>query len=73
MLVPKLFRRLGDQTRSLENARLASTQLARQRVEREEVEIYLERLPAHRWRGVSDVGGGRARLLGSRSAATRSS
>jgi hypothetical protein len=70
MLVPKLFRRLGDQTRSLENARLAATQLARQRVEREEVEIYLERLPDHRWR---DVGGVRARLLGSRSAATRSS
>jgi hypothetical protein len=69
MLVPKLFRRLGDQTRSLENARLASTQLARQRVEREEVEIYLERLPARRWRGV----GGSARLLESRSTATRSS
>jgi hypothetical protein len=44
MLVERLLLRLGDQSRALDNARLASTQLARRRVEREEVEIFLDRL-----------------------------
>jgi hypothetical protein len=36
--------RLWDQSRAVDNARAASTELARQRVQREEAEIFLERL-----------------------------
>lgn len=39
-----------DQTRAVDNARAASTELARNRVEREEVELFLER---HRTRRAS--------------------
>lgn len=46
MLVPRLLRRIADQSRAVENARVASTELARRRVEREEVEIFLARLEA---------------------------
>jgi hypothetical protein len=46
MFVQNLLQRLGGQGRAVENARLASIQLARQRVEREEVEIFLDRLHA---------------------------
>lgn len=43
MFVEHLLRRLGHQT-AVENARLASTELSKRRVEREEVEIFLDRL-----------------------------
>lgn len=40
-----LLRRLGNE-QAVDNARVASTALARRRVEREAVEIFLERLQA---------------------------
>ena len=43
-LVKELLRALVSQGRSLANARGASTELSRARVEREEVEIYLHEL-----------------------------
>lgn len=43
-LVKELFRVLVSQGRALANARGASTELSRARVEREEVEIYLHEL-----------------------------
>lgn len=49
MFVQALLLRLGDQTRALDNARTASTELARRRVEREKVDIFLDRL--HRGAG----------------------
>lgn len=45
MFVEHLVRRLGN-GQAVDNARDASTDLARRRVEREAVEIFLERLQA---------------------------
>jgi hypothetical protein len=47
MSVEHLLRRLGNQA-AIENARLATTELSRRRVEREDVEIFLEQLYARR-------------------------
>ncbi len=41
-----LGNRLADQETALTNARRASTQLLRRRVERDEVELYLDEQPA---------------------------
>jgi hypothetical protein len=43
-MLRELLRRLADQERALANARDASTELCRQRVEREELELYLDGL-----------------------------
>lgn len=45
MVASHLMRRLGNQ-QAVDNARAASTELAQLRVEREAVEIFLERLQA---------------------------
>lgn len=45
MLPKHLLRRLGNE-QAVDNARAASTEFARVRVEREAVEIFLERLKA---------------------------
>ncbi|HSE54264.1 MAG TPA: hypothetical protein VLA97_00925 [Nocardioidaceae bacterium] len=42
-MLTRLLWRPWDQSRARENARCAATELARQRVAREEVEIFLER------------------------------
>lgn len=44
MHLSRLYWRPWDQSRAIANARMASTELCRSRAEREEVEIYLERL-----------------------------
>jgi hypothetical protein len=46
MFVEALLRRLGSQSRAIDNARTASTELSQRRVEREAVEIFLDRLHA---------------------------
>lgn len=43
MIVDDMLRRLGNQ-QAIDNARVASAELSKRRVERESVEIYLERL-----------------------------
>lgn len=45
MFVEHLLQRLGNQ-RAIDNARAASTELSQRRVEREEVELFLNRLRA---------------------------
>jgi len=45
MFVEHLLRRLGNRA-AIENARLATTEMSRRRVEREDVEIFLEQLHA---------------------------
>jgi hypothetical protein len=55
MFVEHLLRRLGNQT-AVENARLASTELSKRRVEREGVEIFLEQLHGRARRYVDDLG-----------------
>jgi hypothetical protein len=47
MLIEGLLRRLGNQA-AVENARVASTDLSRRRVEREAVHLYLQRLEERR-------------------------
>jgi hypothetical protein len=55
MSVQHLLRRLGNQA-AIENARLATTELSRRRVEREDVEIFLEQLHARRHGLVDNLG-----------------
>lgn len=55
MSVEHLLRRLGNQA-AIENARLATTELSRRRVEREDVEIFLEQLHARRYGLVDNLG-----------------
>lgn len=47
MFVEHLLRELGNH-RAIDNARTASTELSQRRVEREAVEIFLDRLHARR-------------------------
>ena len=54
MFIQHLLRRLGNQ-QAIDNARMASTDLSRRRVEREDVELFLERLDVRRPR-VTDGG-----------------
>jgi hypothetical protein len=64
-LVRRLLGRVGNQGRALENARLASAELAGRRVEAEEVKLFLAQLSADR-AAVSDSrwsDGGRQRRL----------
>lgn len=53
MFIRHLLRRLGNQ-QAIDNARLASTDLSRRRVEREGVELFLERLEVGRPRVTED-------------------
>lgn len=55
MLVEHLLRRLGNRA-AIENARLATTELSRRRVEREDVEIFLEQLHARTHRLADNLG-----------------
>ena len=55
MFVGHLLRRLGNQA-AVENARLATTELSRRRVEREEVELFLLRLRAQPGRAADLLG-----------------
>lgn len=56
MFVEPLLRRLGSQSRAIDNARAASTELLQRRVEREAVEIFLERLHARSGGGTGATG-----------------
>jgi hypothetical protein len=47
MFMNQLLRRLGNET-AVDNARAASAELSRARVEREAVDLFLERLDARR-------------------------
>lgn len=53
MSIQHLLRRLGNQ-QAIDNARMASTDLSRRRVEREDVELFLERLEVRRQRVTED-------------------
>ena len=47
LFIQHLLNRLGNQ-QAIDNARMASTDLSRRRVEREDVELFLERLDVRR-------------------------
>lgn len=53
LFIQHLLKRLGNQ-QAIDNARMASTDLSRRRVEREDVELFLERLDVRRARVTDD-------------------